>query len=99
MKTQKDRRKNGYITPRASISPKDIEKYDWFINKEYSDCDDYRDGFRDWYGDNKHIKKTVFRNCILGGITETRTKMNLKQKKLVQRRKNENNHLSKPCKF
>ena len=49
---------------------------------------DYRDGMRDWFSDFKKIKKinlgiTWFRE----GLYEKRIKMNLKQKKLLKRRK------------
>ena len=87
MKTQKDRRHNGYVTPDATVPPKEVYLYDWFINEYYSDWDDYRDGFRDWYRDGKLIKKIQHRRSVFEDLVWTRERMNTKQRKLLHRRK------------
>lgn len=85
MVTQKDRRKNGYCTPRATISRKSIIENDFFINPLYDDWSDYRDGLRDQFGDFKKIK-----NMFLGykkyntKLYEKRINMNRKQKRLLK---------------
>ncbi|MBS3171798.1 hypothetical protein J4449_04265 [Candidatus Woesearchaeota archaeon] len=88
MVTKKDRRHNGYVSPRATISFKDIIKYDLFINDFYDDWEDYRDGFRDWFGDFKLIKKIKLSQFSHNPELATkRLKMNKKQKILLRRRK------------
>ena len=88
MVTQKDRRKNGYVTPLATVSGKALVENDLFINPIYDDWDDYRDGFRDWFRDFKKIKKI---DCSYrkhyGEIYDKRMRMNKKQKKLLMIRK------------
>ena len=56
MITKKDRRHNGYVTPKSFISGKDLEKFGITIDTFYDDWEDYRDGFRDWFRDFKLIK-------------------------------------------
>ncbi len=91
MVTRKDKRKSGYITPRATISKKNLMKNDLdvFIIPFYDDWCDCRDGFRDWFRDFKKIKKIhrQERKCFNEELVEKRIKMNLKQKKLLIRRK------------
>src|SRR3989338_9071727 len=87
MVTKKDRRHNGYVSPRATISFKDIIKYDLFINDFYDDWEDYRDGFRDWFGDFKKIKKLRRLNGANEDLIRKRISMNNKQKRLSIRRK------------
>ena len=91
MVTKKDRRHSGYVTPKATVSKKDIIKYDLFINDFYDDWEDYRDGFRDWFRDFKQIKKVFPRQTryLREEVIEKRIKMNLKQKRLVRRRLNQ----------
>ncbi|MFH1071861.1 MAG: hypothetical protein V1743_00350 [Nanoarchaeota archaeon] len=85
MVTKKDRRKNGYVTPNATISPK--EQKEFFINPFYDDWSDYRDGFRDWFRDFKLIKKAHKNGRYWSDLIEKRTRMNVKQQQLLQRRK------------
>lgn len=88
MVTKKDRRKSGYVTPKATISKKDLMKYDLSISPEYNDWQDYRDSFRDWNSNFKTIKKVnpsvKFYNKEM---YNKRIRMNKKQKKLQIRRK------------
>ncbi len=88
MVTRKDRRHSGYVTPRATIARKDLEKYDLAIEEFYDDWEDYRDGFRDWFRDFKKIKKIRRgRHARYNGeLIGKRIKMNRKQKKLQGRR-------------
>jgi hypothetical protein len=94
MVTQKDRRKNGYSTPLATISKKDLIENDLFINSLYDDWDDYRDGFRDWFRDFKKIKKidNGYRE-FNDQLYDKRIRMNRKQKCLLKRRKFRRNTL------
>ena len=88
MVTRKDRRSSGYVTPYSTISKKDIIKYDFFMNDFYDDWNDYRDGFRDWFRDFKKIKKIHSnKKWFSEKLVEKRGRMNLKQKKLLKRRK------------
>ena len=89
MVTKKDRRRNGYVSPRATISPKDLINYDLFINDFYDDWEDYRDGFRDWYNDFKLIK--IVKSTEFSPQLVKRLKMNKKQKILLRRRKQRKN--------
>ena len=88
MVTKKNRRHSGHVTPKATISKKDLIKYDLFIDMFYDEWQNYRDGFRDWYSDFKKIKRInpskIFFNDEL---FKKRIRMNLKQKKLLTRRK------------
>jgi hypothetical protein len=88
MVTKKDRRKSGYVTPRAVISKKELIRYDLVIDPFYDEWDNYRDGFRDWYRDFKTIKK-INRSVKFfnEGYYNKRIKMNLKQRILLRRRK------------
>jgi len=88
MVTKKDKRHSGYVTPRATVSFKDLKKYDLFINDFYDDWTDYRDGFRDWFKDFKLIKKIKFGQFSYNPETVAkRLKMNKKQNILLRRRK------------
>ena len=89
MVSLKDRRQSGRYTPKATCSPKELKKENLFINEEYDDWQDHRDGFRDWFRDGKTIKNSIKRK-YKRGLTEhdiKRKKLNDKQKKLLQRRK------------
>lgn len=88
MVTKKDRRKSGYVTPNATIPKKELVKYDLFINPFYDEWCNYRDCFRDWFSDFKTIKK-INRSILFFNeeLYEKRIKMNLKQKKLLKRRR------------
>lgn len=82
------KRKSGYFAPQPTISFKEIFREEFFINPIYDDWIDYRDGMRDWYDDFKLIKR-IHRNKNIyhPELVDKRIQMNLKQKKLVQRRK------------
>ncbi len=88
MATQKDRRHSGYVTPKTIISKKELIKNDIFINPFYDEWNNYRDGFRDWFGDFKKIKNICGRyaHCNIESYNK-RIRMNLKQKRLLKRRK------------
>lgn len=87
MVSKKDRRHSGYVSPRATISPKDLIKYDLFINDFYDDWADYRDGLRDCFKDFKLIKKIKFKHSSYNPeLLIKRLKMNRKQKILLRRR-------------
>lgn len=86
MKTQKDRRKNGYVTPNATIPIYELKNKnsDIFINEFYDDWDDYRDGQRDMFNDNKlikHIPRVYLERTEIGQI---RLKMNDKIKRQIK---------------
>jgi len=87
MVTKKDRRHSGYVTPNPAIPVKDLMKYDLFLTPFYDDWENYRDGLRDWYGDFKLIKDTGHIKCYCTELHEKRRCMNLKQKKLIERRR------------
>jgi hypothetical protein len=88
MVTKKDRRHNGYVTPNLTIPPKDLIKYDIFIDEFYDDWEDYRDGFRDWFRDFKLIKWVHPRKRLFNEeLYNKRVRMNLKQKRLLKVRK------------
>ena len=93
MVTKKDRWHNGYVSPRATISYKNLEKYGLFINDFYDDWEDYRDGFRDWFKDFKLIKRVKFTEFSPQIIK--RLKMNKKQKILLRRRKLRKNKINR----
>jgi|ETNmetMinimDraft_2_1059921.scaffolds.fasta_scaffold90158_2 hypothetical protein len=88
MKTKKQRRHSGYVSPRATISKKNVIRYELFINTFYDDWQNYRDGFRDWFRDFKKIKKVHrgFRS-FNEELIKKRIQMNLKQKRLLRRRR------------
>lgn len=85
MVTKKDRRHSGRVTPQATVSKKALIENDLFIGTFYDDWQDYRDGFRDWFRDFKKIKNV--KNRTWSGLFEKRIRMNIKQKRLLQRRK------------
>lgn len=90
MVTKKDRRHSGYVTPHATVSPKDLVKYDLVINDFYDEWQNYRDGLRDGYRDFKKIKKiypTGWNYVWCSEFVEKRIRMNLKQKRLLKRRR------------
>jgi len=87
MATKKDRRQSGYVTPQATIPPKDLEKLGLMITPFYDDWNDYRDGFRDWFKDFKKIKEIRRNMKFDSGRAEKRERMNLKQKRLLKRRR------------
>jgi hypothetical protein len=84
MATRKDRLQDGYVTPQATISKKELIENDLFIDDFYDDWEDYRDGFRDWFGDFKKIKnvkdKWWDKRCL------KRVQMNRKQELFLKRR-------------
>ena len=88
MATQKGRRHSGYVTPKTIISKKELIKNDLFINSFYDEWNNYRDGFRDWFRDFKKIKNICrkYVHCSPESYNK-RIRMNLKQKKLLKRRK------------
>ena len=88
MVSKKDRRHSGYVTPQATISQNDLERYDMFIRPFYDDWEDCRDGFRDWFRDFKLIKQINknLRYRMSSELVEKRLKMNRKQRKLLIRR-------------
>ena len=82
------KRKSGYVTPNLTVSKKELIEEDLFISPHYSDWDDWRDGFRDWFDDFKKIKKVNPRRKLFNEeLYEKRVRMNKKQKKLLRRRK------------
>ncbi len=88
MATQKDRRQNGYITPRATVSKNGLIENDLFITPFYDDWEDYRDGFREWFRDFKKIKKPSKRHSFFNSaLYEKRLHMNVEQNKLLSIRK------------
>ena len=88
MATKKDRRQNGYSTPWATVSRKALIENGLFIDYAYNDWDDYRDGFRDWFSDFKKIKKIdIGYRKVYDESYDKRIRMNLKQKRLLERRK------------
>jgi hypothetical protein len=95
MATRKDRRHNGYVTPRLTVSPKELIRNNLFVNTFYDDWEDYRDSFRDWHRDFKTIKKIQYRKSksFSNELFEKRIKMNLKQKRLLKRRKSRKLHV------
>ena len=88
MVSKKDRRHSGYVAPRATVSKKDLGKYDLVINSFYDDWLNYRDGFRDWFGDFKLIKRIHSKvGCrAYPELAEKRLRMNQKQKMFLKRR-------------
>ncbi|MCX6750458.1 MAG: hypothetical protein NTZ83_03300 [Candidatus Pacearchaeota archaeon] len=94
MVSKKDRRHNGYVTPRLTISPVELVRYDLFVDTFYDDWEDYRDSYRDWFRDFKTIKKAHLRRgkYFCEELFEKRIHMNLKQKKLIKRRKFRKSH-------
>jgi len=84
---KKKRRHSGWICPQATISKKEIFKNDLFLDIYYDDWKNYRDGQRDWFSDNKKIKKICATRSSRDDVIEKRLRMNAKQKKLLKRRK------------
>ncbi len=82
------KRKSGYVAPQPTISFKEMIREGFFINPIYDDWVDWRDGFRDWYRDFKLIKRIHHNiNVYHPELVDKRIRMNLKQKKLLLRRK------------
>ncbi|HIG92882.1 TPA: hypothetical protein HA242_02460 [Candidatus Woesearchaeota archaeon] len=80
--------KSGYVTPSLTISKKELILYDLFLNPIYDNWEDWRDGMRDWFGDNKLIKKlNATMKQVYSENYEKRIRMNQKQKRLLLRRK------------
>jgi hypothetical protein len=94
MTTRKDRRHNGYVTPRLTVSPEELIRNNLFVNTFYDDWEDYRDSFRDWFRDFKTIKEIRAKRgkYFCEELLEKRIRMNLKQKKLLKRRKFRKSH-------
>ncbi len=84
MVTGRDRKHSGYVTPRATMYKKDLIENGLFLNPQYDDWLDYRDGFRDWFRDFKKIKNV--KNRQWSSLLEKRVRMNQKQKRLLRRR-------------
>jgi hypothetical protein len=87
MLTKKDRRHSGYVSPKSTVSQKDLKKYDLLIDEHYNEWENYRDSFRDQFRDFKTIKKINRLSCSYNEDTILkRLRMNKKQKKLLARR-------------
>ncbi|MBU0471620.1 MAG: hypothetical protein KKF65_03280 [Nanoarchaeota archaeon] len=84
---KKDKQNSGYRTPKPTISIKELIAHDLFINPEYDDWWDHRDGMRDWFGDNKLIKQIIKDNDRWDALIKKRKAMNKKQKLFLKRRK------------
>ena len=78
-------KKSGYVTPDLTISKKDLISENLFVNEEYNDWEDYRDGLRDWFSDFKLIKKVPSNKY--SSFVSKRLLMNKKQKFILRRRK------------
>ena len=67
----------------------DLIENNLFVNPFYDDWRDYRDSLRDRISDFKKIKKIHHKRSrfLSKEMIEKRIKMNLKQKKLLKRRK------------
>ncbi|MFQ5621134.1 MAG: hypothetical protein ACE5FT_04785 [Candidatus Nanoarchaeia archaeon] len=91
---KKKRRHSGYVTPRLTIPKKVLIEEDLFVNPLYDEWEDYRDGFRDWFGDYKKIKR-VHTGMIwyMDDLYEKRVRMNQKQKRLLKKRKARCKHI------
>ena len=87
MVSTKDRRRNGYVTPAATVSRKELLANDLFIEPFYDDWLNYRDGMRDCFGDFKLIKGSSQERDCYDEHENKRIRMNNKQKRLLQRRK------------
>ena len=57
--TIKQRRRSGYVTPHLTVHCSREFLNWWGIDPQpyWDDWVDWRDGLRDWFGDNKKIKK------------------------------------------
>jgi len=87
MVSKKDRRKSGWVSPKAIISKKEMLENDLFLHDFYDDWEDYRDGMRNWFKDFKLIKEISLREGTFGELVKKRLRMNNKQKKLLKIRK------------
>ncbi len=87
MVSKKDRRKSGYVTPKATVSRRELLENNLFIEPFYDDWLDYRDGMRDWFRDFKLIKGGYRERDSYREWENKRIRMNQKQRKLLQRRK------------
>lgn len=85
MVTGRDRKHSGYVTPRATMHKKDLIDNGLFLNPQYDDWLDYRDGFRDWFRDFKKIR--IIKDKQWSTMLEKRIRMNQKQDKLLRRRR------------
>ena len=83
MRTRKDRRHSGYITPKLTIPKASLYNEDLCINPFYDDWINYRDGQRDWFSDFKKIKKVALKHFD-EQMHDKRDKMNKKQKRLLK---------------
>lgn len=82
------KRKSGYVTPQPTISLMEIIKEGFFLNPRYDDWSDWRDGARNWYNDFKLIKRIhPQKNIYHPELVDKRVRMNMKQKRLLLRRK------------
>lgn len=79
--TKKVRRHSGRYYPKPTNNDPEAQLY---IQEEYDDWDNYRDGMRDWDGDNKKIIKRP--NLYLCNTDKVRH-MNKKNKRLLKRKK------------
>jgi hypothetical protein len=90
MTSKKDRRHSGYVSPASTIKAKRKEIIDNCIEPQdfYSEWDNYRDGQRDYYRDNKKIKKTINKyKKELSSYEIKRIKYNEKNQKMLKIRK------------
>ncbi|MFH1377052.1 MAG: hypothetical protein ABIH25_05445 [Candidatus Woesearchaeota archaeon] len=88
MGIKKWQRRSGYKISESIFPKKLLDQENIIINPFYDDWINWRDGFRDWFRDSKIIKRInrsvkFFNNELY----EKRIKMNIKQKKLQERRK------------
>lgn len=78
--TKKDRRHSGRYWPKATTNDPEAQVY---IQEEYDDWQNYRDGFRDWEGDGKRIVNLNRRYPFSNKVRH----MNKKNKRLLKRKK------------
>lgn len=87
---RKKRRHSGWKTPNLIIRMKWKKIIEECLEPQqiYSDWNDHRDGLRDWFGDNKKIKKIPM-SYLRGWVEGPYHKLyfNKKQKKLLKIRK------------
>lgn len=74
----KDRKHSGYYTPDSTIPFRELQRQELFINPEYDDWMDYRDGQRDWCNDNTLLKHIPAKYLEMSDTGHWRLKMNQK---------------------
>ena len=78
--TKKDRRHSGRYYPRPTTNDPEAQAY---IQEEYDDWDNYRDGFRNWQGDGKKILRINNEKYLWSDKVKY---MNAKNKRLLKRK-------------